>query len=193
MTLRIVPLAVALLVALPAPAAHAHADDILEFAAFAVRNGETVYVDPGALQALPEPSAAGLRGRIEREGGSIYLVVVPRFALVEGVSVDHLLAELLAESDREGVYGMVVGDSFDGAASGDELVDADAVARDAAAAGRGDIARTLAAYVDGVARAREDASGSGAITVALLIPAALAVLALAGLLALRRRTANRAG
>ena len=193
MTLRILPLAALLLAALPAPAAHAHADDILEFAAFAVRNGESVYVDPGALEALPEARAAELRRRIEREGGSIYLVVVPRFALVRGVSADHLLAELRAETGREGVYGMVVGNSFAGAESGDELVDAGAVAREAAEAGRGNVARTLGAYVDGVAREREEATGGGAITLALLIPAAIAVLAVAGLLLLRRRVAPSHG
>jgi hypothetical protein len=86
---------------------------------------------------------------------------------------------------------MVVGDAFDGAASRDELVDADAVARRAAATRSGNVARTLAAYVDGVAEARDEESGGGAITAALLIPAAVALAALAGLLVMRRRAASR--
>jgi hypothetical protein len=189
MTARILATAAALLVALPAGDARAHAADILEFAAFAVRNGETVYVDPGALDLLPEARAAELRSRIEREGGSIYLVVVPRFALVEGVSAEHLLAELRAAAPREGAYGMVVGDSFAGAASAGELADAPARAREAADEGDGDVPRTLAAYVDGVSREREDASGGRAIGLALLIPAAIAVAAISGLLLLRRSRA----
>jgi hypothetical protein len=182
----VLPLLAALLLAAPRPAS-AHDADILEFAAFAVRNGETVYVDPGALDALPEGRAAGLRRRIEREGGEIYLVVVPRFALVEGAAVGHLLDELRAEAGREGVYGMVVGEAFAGKATGDELADADALAREAAAAGDGDVPRTLATFVEGVAREREDASGGGAITTALLVPAAVALVALAGVLLVRRR------
>lgn len=190
MTRRALFLLVALLVATTGPAA-AHDADILEFAAFAVRNGETVYVDPGALDTLPEARADALRRRIERAGGEIYLVVVPRFALVEGAAAGHLLAELRAEAGREGAYGMVVGEELAGAATGQELADAEALARNAAAAGDGDVPRVLEAFVEGVAREREDASGGGAITAALLIPAAVAVLALAAVVLLLRRGGRR--
>jgi hypothetical protein len=187
------------LAVLAAGAATAHAQSLktpassLGAAASALRGGETVYVDPGARDALQESDASDVAARIADTGGRIYVAVLPAGA--GGSDVARQLGEQVRSN---GTYVVAAGDEWSAASTDLAPGEAGRLVRDAAQAHPGDTAATLDAFVASVASAptsggrgnpaQRDRGGSGGGLLAIL-----AVIAGGGgLLAWRARRRRRA-
>ena len=110
MRLRSLALAVAICLLMAAPA---HAQDVLETAAQALRNSP-VYVAPDAERALSSGEQARLRELIADSGaGPMYIAVLPASARDQaGGDPTAALQEIARDLREPGVYAGVIGDSF---------------------------------------------------------------------------------
>ena len=159
MRLRSLALAVAICLLMAAPA---HAQDVLETAAQALRNSP-VYVAPDAERALSSGEQARLRELIADSGaGPMYIAVLPASARDQaGGDPTAALQEIARDLREPGVYAGVIGDSFRAGSIG-AAVPASDLARESldAKAANGTYA-VLADFVRRVGEARADRGSGG--------------------------------
>jgi hypothetical protein len=126
---------------------------------------DPVYVDPDAERALDADEVEELRSAIRGADTPIYIAVLPATAAdLAGGDPAEVASQLAEAVDRDGTYGVVVGDSFRAGSSELPAGQAAELATDALDAGGDDTAAVLTDFVDRVADAavsRDGATGSG--------------------------------
>ena len=124
-----------------------------------------VYVDPDAERALTEDEVEELRSAIRGADTPIYIAVLPATAAdLAGGDPAEVASQLAEAVDRDGTYGVVVGDSFRAGSSELPAGQAAELATDALDANGDDTAAVLTDFVDRVADAAvsgDGATGSG--------------------------------
>lgn len=105
-------LVTALLAALLAPPAGAHARKILDAAIAELRSGESVFVHPDAVPALERSESEELRERMRANGGDVYVAILPADSLHELETAEAVLADIARNVRRRGTYAVVVGGQF---------------------------------------------------------------------------------
>jgi hypothetical protein len=117
-----------------------------------------VYVDPDAERALTEDEVGELRSTIRGADTPVYIAVLPAAAAdLAGGDPAEVASELAEAVDRDGTYGVVVGDSFRAGSSELPAGRAAELATEALDANGDDTAAVLTDFVGRVA----DAVGSG--------------------------------
>jgi hypothetical protein len=122
---------------------------------------DPVYVDPDAERVLGEDEVDELRSAIRDADTPIYIAVLPAAAVdLAGGDPDEVASQLAEAVDREGTYGVVVGDSFRAGSSELPAGQAAELAADALGAEGDDTVAVLTGFVDRVSDAAASGGGS---------------------------------